>query len=139
MKTAPFDVQAMVTFFQGFQQQLMNCVAKNDQAGVAPLAEYTQNEVKPKINEVMFSNTALSGMGPLNTERTIKPEQALDQNAIFNQFQQASMNLVAIGQAAKQKATATVAILSITYTSRHGGENKLLRPDGRAGDLLAGG
>lgn len=132
MSDAPFNVKDVVLFFRGFQQALLNCRAKDDQTGVAPLAESTSNRVVPKINELMLSNTALSKMGQLSTKRTIEPKQALEQNAILQKLLTASMQLVASGQSAMQRATVTVAIRSITYTSRHGGVNKLLRPNGQA-------
>ncbi|MGZ8158483.1 MAG: hypothetical protein ACXWT1_11300 [Methylobacter sp.] len=133
VKEAPFNVSDMVVFFQGFQQGLLKCKAKDEQAGVEILAADTEKSVLPKINEVMLSNTTLSNMQPLNTKRTIEPKQALEQNVIFEKLLQASMQLVASGHAPEQQATVTVAIRSITYTSRHhGGGNKLLRPNGQA-------
>lgn len=132
LSEAPFNMKDMVLFFRGFQQELLNCRAKNDQAGVAPLAEYTSNKVVPRINEVMLSNTSLSKMGQLSTKRTIEPKDALEQNAVFQKLLTASMQLVASGQSVVQKATVTVAIRSITYTSRHGGANKLLCRNGQA-------
>lgn len=132
MKEAPFNVSDMIVFFQGFQQGLMKYKTKGEQAGVEIIAADTEKSVLPKINEVMLSNTALSNMQPLNTKRTIEPKQALEQNVIFEELLKASMQLVASGHAPEQQATATVAIRSITYTSRHGGGNKLLRRNGQA-------
>ncbi|MFZ2405739.1 MAG: hypothetical protein WAW41_11420 [Methylobacter sp.] len=132
VKEAPFNVSDMVVFFQGFQQGLLKCEAKDEQAGVETLAAYTEKSVLTKINEVMLSNTALSNMQPLNRKRTIEPKQALEQNVIFEKLLKASILLVASGHEPEQQATATVAIRSITYTSRHGGVNKLLRPNGQA-------
>ncbi|HEX8989189.1 MAG TPA: hypothetical protein VF816_14620 [Rhodocyclaceae bacterium] len=130
-KDAPFNVPDAVSFFQGYQQALQVCRAKDDQGGAATLAEQTGKTVIPKIQDIVSSNLTLSKMGQLNTQRTIEPETALAQNVLLGKLLQASMAFVASAQAKQAViATATLAIRSITYTNRHGGGAKLLRPDG---------
>lgn len=130
-KNAPFDVPAMVVLLSKFQQDLMSCRISDDQKRVGPLAENTATSVIPAIQAMMESNTKMALMGQLNTNRTIEPEEAKGQNLLLGKLQQDSMQLVASAQVEVQPPSATVAIRSITYTSRHGGPmNKLLRPNG---------
>lgn len=128
---APFKVRDTWSFLQGFQAELVICRSRQEQSLLEALAEKSRTEVIPKIEDVQSSNLQISKMGQLSTKRTIEPEQALAENVIFGKLRDASIRLVASAQAVVQPATATVTILSITYTSRHGGVNKLLRPNGQ--------
>lgn len=133
---APFDVQEKTRDLSAYKQLLLTTQASGSQKDVDALLAMTKEPIQPDIALMMSSNITLSRMGQLNTDRTIEPSVALGQNKLLGSLEDSIMKMVAASQYSPQPApppgppspppppppvvgTATIAIRSIQFTSRH--------------------